>query len=197
MHKQSSHSVALKQDGTVWAWGSNNYGQLGDETRENSSTPVQALFITDVTAIAAGSDYTVALKNDGTVWAWGGNLDGQLGVESSVAELVNIPNGGFAKENLTFTTNLARNFNPTYTWDFGDGNSLSGAEVQHLYTQAGTYIVTLTINANGDVYQTNHSISIAVPEHSIGGSVANIERDHTGTTMQWPFQVMELCGPGE
>ena len=74
-----SHSVALKSDGTVWTWGVNNYGQLGDGTTTDSPTPVQVLGLTDVTVVAAGGVQTAALKSDGTVWAWGSNVYGQLG----------------------------------------------------------------------------------------------------------------------
>ncbi|HEX9061072.1 MAG TPA: alpha/beta fold hydrolase, partial [Clostridia bacterium] len=66
-------------DGTVWAWGDNTYGQLGDSTNTNSSTPVQVSGISGVRAISAGYGHTLALKDDGTVWAWGNNICGQLG----------------------------------------------------------------------------------------------------------------------
>jgi hypothetical protein len=72
-------SLALKDDGTVWAWGYNNPGQLGDGTTKDSSIPVQVKGLTGVTAIAAGGAHSLALKDDGTVWAWGYNLMGQLG----------------------------------------------------------------------------------------------------------------------
>ncbi len=75
----SYHSIAIKTDGTVWTWGNNYYGQLGDGTTTNSITPVQVSGLTDVTAIAAGNVHSVALKNDGTVWTWGNNYYGQLG----------------------------------------------------------------------------------------------------------------------
>jgi len=68
-----SHSLALCSDGTVWAWGINDYGQLGDGTKINRSTTVQVIGLTDVTAIAAGFYNNLALKQDGTVWAWGSN----------------------------------------------------------------------------------------------------------------------------
>jgi alpha-tubulin suppressor-like RCC1 family protein len=72
-------SVALKNDGTVWAWGLNDVGQLGDGTTTNRTRPVQVKGLGDVTAIAAGTGHSLALKRDGTLWAWGGNSLGQLG----------------------------------------------------------------------------------------------------------------------
>ena len=73
------HSVALKSDGTVWTWGWNKFGQLGNGTTTNRFTPVKVLGLPVVIAISAGSYHTVALTRDGTVWAWGGNKFGQLG----------------------------------------------------------------------------------------------------------------------
>ncbi|AZS15946.1 fibronectin type III domain-containing protein [Paenibacillus lutimineralis] len=73
------YTVALKKDGTVWAWGGNNYGQLGDGTTINRSIPVQVEGISNVVGVAAGDDHTVALKSDGTVWTWGFGDSGRLG----------------------------------------------------------------------------------------------------------------------
>ena len=76
-----SHSMALKSDGTLWAWGKNQFGQVGDgTTSSNRSTPTQeATGATNWTAISAGHEFTVALKSDGTLWAWGNSSYGQLG----------------------------------------------------------------------------------------------------------------------
>jgi hypothetical protein len=74
-----NHTVRLKQDGTVWAWGYNGLGQLGDGTTTYRTTPVQVPGLSNVIAIAAGGTHTLALKQDGTVWAWGNNGMGQLG----------------------------------------------------------------------------------------------------------------------
>ncbi|NOK38262.1 kelch-like protein [Corallococcus exercitus] len=73
------HSLALKQDGTVWAWGDNSRGQLGDGTSTDRSTPVQVQGLTGIKALTAGHYHSLALKQDGTLWAWGWNADGQLG----------------------------------------------------------------------------------------------------------------------
>lgn len=84
------HSLALKNDGTVWAWGENNYGQLGNGTTTfYSTTPVQVSNLTNIIAIAAEYDHCLALKSDGTVWAWGNNNYGQLGDGSTTNH--NIP----------------------------------------------------------------------------------------------------------
>ncbi|RYZ43249.1 MAG: kelch-like protein [Myxococcaceae bacterium] len=73
------HDLAAKQDGTVWAWGYNHSGQLGDGTGTRRLTPVPVQGLTGVLALAAGYQHSLALKPDGTVWAWGYNAQGQLG----------------------------------------------------------------------------------------------------------------------
>jgi len=73
------HSLALRADGTVVAWGHNGAGQLGDGTFTNSSTPVVVNGLSNVIAIAAGTYHSVALLANGTVVAWGDNYFGQLG----------------------------------------------------------------------------------------------------------------------
>ena len=81
------HSLALRSDGTVVAWGDDSFGQLGRGLSGSSvTTPVQVKgargvgFLTDVVAIAAGRNHSLALRSDGILFAWGTNLDGQLGV---------------------------------------------------------------------------------------------------------------------
>jgi alpha-tubulin suppressor-like RCC1 family protein len=73
------HTVALQRDGTLWAWGLNNFGQLGDGTTANKSSPVQVGSEANWQSVAAGKGHTAAVKRDGTLWAWGYNYSGQLG----------------------------------------------------------------------------------------------------------------------
>jgi alpha-tubulin suppressor-like RCC1 family protein len=77
------HSLALKEDGTVVAWGANTNGQLGIGNNEQKTAPVLVEFqdtASPVVAIAAGGlSFSLALKQDGSVWAWGTNNNGQLG----------------------------------------------------------------------------------------------------------------------
>ncbi len=73
------HAVALKSDGSVWAWGRNNGGQLGNGSSEDSRVPVAVKDLWKITDVAAGMFHTVALASDGAVWTWGRNSYGQLG----------------------------------------------------------------------------------------------------------------------
>ena len=72
-------SYALSSDGTVWAWGSNFHGQLGDGSLTDRRTPVQVKGLTDVVALSAAETHVLALRADGSVWSWGENGVGELG----------------------------------------------------------------------------------------------------------------------
>lgn len=73
------HTVALKQNGTLWAWGRNVEGQLGNGTNTSESIPVQVGTDTSWKRIYSGSTHTLAIKLDGSLWAWGSNGNGELG----------------------------------------------------------------------------------------------------------------------
>lgn len=78
----SSHSLAIKSDGTLWGWGANYCYQLGDGTQISRSTPVISIAGNDWKQVASGEGSSFALKKDGTLWAWGGNSFGELGIGS-------------------------------------------------------------------------------------------------------------------
>ena len=78
------HNVALKSDGTVWSWGQNSLGMLGNGTTNDSALPVQtglksAPPLTGVTRLGGRPYFTLAVKADGSIWAWGMNRYGQMG----------------------------------------------------------------------------------------------------------------------
>ena len=81
------HSMVLRRDGSVWAAGGNNYGQIGDASTTSKASFVQIL-PAGVKAIAAGGYHSIVLKKDGTVWATGGNDYGQLGDGSMMSKKI-------------------------------------------------------------------------------------------------------------
>ncbi len=76
------HSLGLKSDGTLWGWGYNNNGQVGNGGNSNQSAPVQIGTESDWVLCAAGSNHSFALKADGRLYAWGTNGSGELGIGS-------------------------------------------------------------------------------------------------------------------
>lgn len=79
-------TFGIKQDGSLFAWGYNRSGQLGDGTTVNRKIPVAISAGASWRTIAVGSSHTIAVRSDGTLWAWGANNNGQLGDGTSVAK---------------------------------------------------------------------------------------------------------------
>jgi alpha-tubulin suppressor-like RCC1 family protein len=77
-----AHSVAIMTDGTLWAWGSNSDGQLGDDSTASSDVPIQIGDAKNWVFVSAGKAHTFAIKSDGSLWGWGRNVEGQLGAIS-------------------------------------------------------------------------------------------------------------------
>ena len=80
-----NHAIAVRADGTVFTWGSNDYGQLGNNTKTSSAYAIQVLdstgndYLKDVVQVSAGAAYVSVVKNDGTVWSWGAGASAQMG----------------------------------------------------------------------------------------------------------------------
>jgi alpha-tubulin suppressor-like RCC1 family protein len=74
------HSLGVRANGTAWTWGSNPFGQLGDNTTTSRLSPVSVVGgFTDWVQVSAGGDHSLGLRTNGTAWAWGSNGNGRLG----------------------------------------------------------------------------------------------------------------------
>src|SRR5262249_26960429 len=125
------HGLALKVDNTVWAWGWDQYGQVGAgsiPTPPVQSTPVQVQGLPcNVIAISAGGDYSLALTSDGRVWPWGLNNYGQLGIVNYTAQHlpVQIPNlSGVTAISAGFYHAMALASDGLYAWGLNNGGQL-------------------------------------------------------------------------
>ena len=82
------HSVAIKKDGTLWSWGSNNNGGLGLGSPGNKRVPQQIGSATDWIAVTAGMAHTMAMNTSNAVFAWGANSYGELGIGNRMGQAV-------------------------------------------------------------------------------------------------------------
>ena len=156
-----THSIALMSNGTVWAWGANDVGQLGQGTRTPSESFIQVVGLSDITYISAGGNHNLALRADGTVWSWGNNLWGQLGDGTNVLRLTPIQVSGLSDAvaiSADLNHSLAIRANGTaWSWgrnesgQLGDGtttNRLTAIQVSGLnnvisVTSGGNYSLAL------------------------------------------------------
>ena len=93
------HSAGIKNDGTLWTWGLNDAGQLGDNTSSNRSSPVQVSGnYNDWRYISCGWNFSLGIRNDGSLWGWGENGAGQLGDNTQTT-----PRTGPVNEHLAAT----------------------------------------------------------------------------------------------
>jgi alpha-tubulin suppressor-like RCC1 family protein len=84
-----AHSLAIKDDGTLWSWGLNDFGQLGNDSTETSNVPVLIGTAMDQWSfVSAGDTHSFAIKTDGSLWAWGDNTSGRLGDGTTTNRLI-------------------------------------------------------------------------------------------------------------
>ncbi len=81
------HTIAIAHDGTLWAWGYNNTGQLGNGNTTNQINPVKIGNDTNWSLVKTGYYHSFAIKTDGTLWVWGFNTSGQLGNGNNTNQL--------------------------------------------------------------------------------------------------------------
>jgi alpha-tubulin suppressor-like RCC1 family protein len=191
------HAVLAKPDGTVWAWGGNTEGQLGDGTTTPGTTPTPIPGLSDVVDVAAGYYHTLALKSDGTVWAWGRNLFGQLGDGTSTEQLAPVRTVG-----LSGVTAIACGGNSTYAlksdgtvWAWGNnayGQLGDGTQTdQHTPVQLPG-LIGITAIAAGEI----HGLALAADGTvwAWGNNSYGQLGDGTTTTQLSPVQVPSLTG---
>ncbi len=141
----ATHCLAIKADGTLWAWGDNGYGQLGNGTSFSSSTPIQIGTDNDWWQISAGSGISMALKNNGTLWSWGRNNYGQLGDGTFINH--NSPIQVGSETNWTNITNTQGGYHfaaiksngTLWCWGFNDQGQLGDGTLvnKNVPTQVG------------------------------------------------------------
>jgi alpha-tubulin suppressor-like RCC1 family protein len=190
-----NRAFGIRSDGTLWAWGSNTDGQLGDGTRTNRASPVQVGALTNWSSVAGGQGPVVAVKTDGTLWSWGNGTYGALGLGnttyySSPKQVGSLTN--WSKVSARWNTCFAIKTDGTlWAWgqnqsgQLGIGNRINysspmqiGALTTWLTIAAGSYFA-LAIKTDGTLwlwgdnsygkFGNNTIISVSSPIQTISG----------------------------
>ena len=143
-----NHTVAIKTDGTIWGWGRNYNGQLGDNTISQRNTPVTT-FVggTNWKQVACSSYFSIsstsAIKTDGTLWVWGSNINGQLGDNTTTQRITPVTTflGGTNWKQVAcgfFHTTAIKTDGTLWTW----GRNIEGQLGDNTVTQKNTAVTT-------------------------------------------------------
>lgn len=189
------HNFALKTDGTVWSWGWNYFGQLGDGTNTDRYTPVKVSGLTSVAALGGRGYHSLALRTDGTVWAWGFNSTGQLGDGTRTDSKLPVPvtgvsgvlavTGGYNFSLALMPDGTLRSWGDNGNGELGDGtNTLSTAPVlvkdlDRVVQVSAGWKHSVALRGDGTVWTWGHN-----SRGQLG--------DGTNTNRNLPVQVKEL-----
>ncbi len=207
-----SHVAIIKEDGSLWTWGSNEHGQLGDNTTEDRNTPVKIM--NDVVFVSAGYGHTAAIKSDGSLWTWGSNDLGQLGdgTRKDSSTPIKVMDDVISVSIGYAHTVAIKDDGSLWTWGWNDSGQL-GTETTDFYTSTPVKIMddvvsvsakhnsTSIIKKDGSLWILGHGVSNASKEMnnaiftSIGeGYITAIKED--GSLWCWGDNYLGQLGDG-
>ena len=177
-----SQALALRSDGSVWAWGVNQSGEIGISNLASSSFPVRVAGVSNVINIAAGWQHSLAVETNGTVWAWGNNIVGQLG------------NGSYNTSSV-----------PVQVLGITNAISVAGGGFHSLALLANGQVLGWGANGNGqlgtvtNIYTTNQPILIAGLSNVVkvvAGAYHSLALDKSGMVWAWGYDHYGQLGDG-
>ena len=144
-----SHTMAIREDGTLWGWGNNQDGRLGDGTTFERRSPVRIeMTVTNWDSVSAGPSHTMAIRKDGTLWGWGNNQHGQIG-DGTTFERRSPVRIGMTVTNWTSVsagerhTAAVRANGTLWTWGQNDRGQLGNSMWPSIFLQSSPLQVTM------------------------------------------------------
>jgi alpha-tubulin suppressor-like RCC1 family protein len=183
---------------SVWAWGRNDFGQLGIGSRIHSQRPLQVLGLSDIQAIAAGGDSSYALKKDGTVWAWGNNQNGQLGNRTTTSRTYPVLMEGLQKVTLIDAGDAfffaAREDGEVCTWSFRSITLSCQASNAKMIAAGGSTAIIL--DQSGEVRQEGTAICDSSLNRPVLQYVTDVQVGSNYLLMKRDNGSLWVCGEG-
>jgi len=189
------YSAAVRRDGTLWTWGDNRSGQLGQGTRNNIVSPTRVNSLAPVAGVAAGNGFTVANLDNGTVWAWGNNSQGQLGDGTLIDRLSPVQvsglSGVIAVAVGNFHSVALKDDGTVWTWGAAYALGVGATENSKTPVQLSGLASVTMISARGD-----HTMALKADGTiwSWGSNANGQLGDGTTTFRSTPVQVVNLTG---
>ena len=160
------HIGAIKTDGTLWMWGSNSVGQIGDNTRTTRCTPVTTFAGgTNWKQVSSGSKNCAAIKTDGTLWTWGQNTYGQLGDSTSTTRCTPVTTfaGGTNWKQVSCGYHCAAIKTDGTLWSWGKNTAGElGINVQALSSNRLTPVTTFAGGTNWKQVSCGYQITAVI-----------------------------------
>jgi alpha-tubulin suppressor-like RCC1 family protein len=183
----SFHTAAIKTDGTLWCWGYNFYGQLGDGGTDRS-TPRQVGTATNWKQVSAGDAHTAAIKTDGTLWSWGDGTLGQMGDNTTTSR-------GTPRQEFTSSTNWKQ-------VDAGTGHTVAlktdgtvWCWGWNRYGQIGDNTAGSAVSTNANSRSTPRQVGTATNWKQVRGLVYTTSALKTdGTLWSWGYNTFGTIG---
>jgi len=144
-----SHTCAIKTNGSLWCWGANGDGELGDGTNTSRNTPYQ-IMSSGVVSVALGYYHTCAIKTNGSLWCWGNNTSGQLGdgTNTNKNAPVQIMSSGVSSVSLGYNHTCAIKTDGSL-WCWGDNYYSQLGDGTNTNKNAPVYIMSLGSGGGG------------------------------------------------
>ena len=193
-----NHTAAVKTDGTLWSWGDNGLGQLGNNTTTKRSSPVQTVaFGTNWKLVACGTNHVAAIKTDGTLWSWGRNLLGNLGDNTTNSRSSPVQTVTFAtnwKQVSCNASNTTAIKNDGTLWSWGDNGS--GQLGDNTTTKRSSPVQTVAFGTSWKQVSFGTAFNCAIKNDGTlwiwgGNSYGNIG-DNTVTSRSSPVQTISF-----
>lgn len=190
----NSFAVGVKSNGTLWAWGLNSSGQLGDGTTLDKTSPIQIGTQTDWDKLHPSSGYTAAIKDNGTLWMWGSGAQGQFGLggiitpATNYSSLVQLPSvANFTTLGSPSYTNMAASSSAgMFTWGLTTPSYPAQIDSSSNWSviSLGFENNILAIKADGTLWGTGAN---NVGQLGIGNTVTQTSFVQVGTLSNWAY----------